>query len=411
MVAIAIGSQARLDATALARGPLRVGRETHCAIVLDERASREHAEIGRRRDRWYVRDLDSRNGTFVDGARVSGEVEVEDGALVRAGRSLLLVRDDIRGYEGREHDDRVIDGMIVGPTMAAALRQVAQAAGLGRVMILGETGAGKELAAQRFHAATAHPRGPLVAVNCAAIPEGVADAMLFGSRKGAFSGAVADRVGLVEAASGGTLFLDELGELDLQIQGKLLRVLETREVLPVGETKPRPVEFTLCAATHRDLRGDVTAGRFRQDLYYRIARPAVVLPPLRRRREDIPALVLSAVSGVDASLEAHVLLLEACCLRPWPGNVRELLAEVGRAALAAVERDAGVVRLEDLAAEAGLALEAVDGPRADAPARNVSREEIVAALAEANGNTSAAARKLGLHRTQLYRLMRRHELG
>ena len=410
VVLIAVGGQPRLEVFALERGRARVGRGEACTVRLDERSSREHAELTHRDGRWGVRDLDSRNGTFVDGAQIEGEQRAASGALVRVGRSLMMLCDDVRPFEGITSESRVVDELVIGPRLRAALDEIVRAAEGGRVMILGESGSGKELSARAFHAASGHAGGAMIAVNCAAIPEGVADAMLFGSRRGAFSGAVGDRVGLVEAAQGGTLFLDEIGELDPQIQAKLLRVLESGEVLPVGDIRSRSVEFRLCAATHRDLRADVATGRFREDLYYRVARPSVTLPPLRDRREDIPLLVARALAAVRSDLVAHGRLVEACCLRPWPGNIRELVAELGRAGRHALARGDTTVRIDDLASDAGVGVGAEPPPPSDPPPRQLERAEVESALAAVHGNVSAAARRLGLHRTQLYRLMRRYEL-
>jgi transcriptional regulator with PAS, ATPase and Fis domain len=276
-----------------------------------------------------------------------------------------------------------------------------------------------------------------VAVNCAAIPEGVAERLLFGAKKGAFSGAT-DAIGYVQSADGGTLFLDEIAELDAGVQAKLLRVLETRDVVPVGAAAGVKIELGIVAATHRDLRVAVAERRFRDDLYYRLARPTVLLPPLRARRADIPPLVAREIAAVDRTLAPHSKLIEACCARPWPGNVRELRHAVREAAGVALSHGRDVVRPEDLPARAGLPVRerypsqvsqtstserataaaaaiqtgapAAPVPGAPPPAE-ISREQVLAALGSAGGNVSAAARSLGLHRTQLYRMMERFGIG
>src|SRR5262249_47131898 len=181
--------------------------------------------------------------------------------------------------------------------------------------------------------------GPLVAVNCATIPEALAERLLFGARKGAFSGADADSDGYIQEADGGTLFLDEVAELSLAVQAKLLRVLETREVLPLGASKPRKIELRFCSATHRDLRAHVAAGKLREDLYFRIATPRVTVPPLRERPEEIPWLLQAEVSRIAPSLALHVSVVETCLLRGWPGNVREILAEIRSAAQTALSAE------------------------------------------------------------------------
>jgi transcriptional regulator with PAS, ATPase and Fis domain len=292
----------------------------------------------------------------------------------------------------------------------------------------GESGSGKELAARAFHEAhfgTAS-NAPFVAVNCAAIPEGLAERLFFGARKGAYSGATADAEGYVQAADGGTLFLDEVAELDPLVQAKLLRLLESREVLPLGAARPRKVEIRICAASHKGLRDEVRAGRFREDLYFRLGRPEVTVVPLRERLDEIPWLVARELAAVDARLFASVTLIESCALGAWPGNVRELLREIRRAGHRALEEGVTVVQPHHLAAEAGAPL----GPSASAPppdeggepararptsaplpaksAAAWSDEQIVRALADNAGNVRGTARALGMHRNQLRRWLEKH---
>jgi transcriptional regulator with PAS, ATPase and Fis domain len=248
---------------------------------------------------------------------------------------------------------------------------------------------------------------PFVAVNCAAVPEGLAERLLFGARRGAYSGAATDQAGYIQAADGGTLFLDEIAELDLRVQAKLLRVLETREVLPLGATRPEPVELRVCVAAHANLREEVRAERFREDLYYRVGRPEVLIPPLRERVDELSWLIAAEVARVDPALKVSVRLVEACALRPWPGNVRELLGEARRAAHRALSAGKAEVGEEELALEAGERLS--DRPAKDpgAEARIITLQDdetkIAAALAESGGNVTQAARTLGVHRNQLRR--------
>ncbi len=411
VVLIASGGRARVRVVPLDRsGKATIGRElTGDAgrIELDDgRASRQHAEVRRTDDGWRVRDLDSHNGTFVDGRRVDGEVVVDDGAVVRTGASLFWLIGDARGVS----DDGVTveRGVVIGARGRATDEAVGLAAAAPTLLVLGESGTGKERLARAYHQAGPRAGGPFVPVNCAAIPEAIAERVLFGSRRGAYSGAE-DAAGYVSAAHGGTLFLDELGELDLALQAKLLRVLETREVWPVGATRGAPVELGLVAATHRDLRGQVAAGRFRDDLYFRLTKPVVHVAPLRERKDEIP--VLAQLAAGDLAL--HPRLLELLCVRRWPGNVRELMHEVRAAATAARAAQVGEVRPEHLADDAGLAFEAAvevpstAGEAKRAAPRELERDAVTAAIASAGGNLSAAARALGLHRTQLYRLLDR----
>ena len=396
-------------------GRVTIGRELALpdgVLTLDDaRASRAHAEIGRGGGRWTVRDLDSHNGTFVDGRRVDGEVTVADGALVRAGGSLFVLAPDAAPY--RDATVEVDDELVIGPRTRAALDAVRRHAGAPTLLVLGESGTGKERLARAYHQHGPRAGGAFVAVNCAAIPASIAERALFGSRRGAFSGAE-DAPGYVQAAHGGTLFLDELGELPLELQAKLLRVLESREVWAVGATRGVPVELGVVAATHRNLRAAVAAGTFRDDLYFRVTKPVVHVPPLRERREEIPVLAARAVAAIAPGLTLHPRLVEVLCLRPWPGNARELLHEVRAAAHAALDAGATMLRPEHLADDAGRAFSddggGPDGAEA-APGAELDRERLSEALAAAGGNVSAAARALDLHRTQLYRLLDRHGLG
>lgn len=397
-----------LRALPLTHGKLVVGRDEG-GLPDDERLSRRHAEIAWDGRRWSVRDLGSRNGTNVDGARIEGTVTVDEPRAIRVGRTLMLPREDIRLFLGEQVV--VEDELVVGPISRRVHMRIAQIASADEnLLITGETGSGKEHAAHTFHARGPAARGPLVTVNCATIPEGVAERLLFGARKGAYSGAE-NADGYVVAANNGVLFLDELGELELDVQAKLLRLLETREVTPLGETRSRKVALRFCFATHRDLRRAVAEGRFREDLYHRIEQPHVHLPPLRDRREEIPWLLARALHRVSPELTMHASFVEACIHRGWSGNVRELLQHAraaGHAAMAAGERCVIHSHLDPSAGHGG------DERRSEPehePAKSVSRESIERALQAESGNVAAAARGLGLHRTQLYRLLKRFGLA
>ncbi len=274
------------------------------------------------------------------------------------------------------------------------------------VLIEGETGTGKELVARAIHQLSARVDGPFLALNCGGLSEELAASQLFGHRRGSFTGAVDDQVGLFEAASGGTLFLDEIGELPLRVQASLLRVLEENAVMRLGESKLRPVNIRVLAATHRDLAQEAVRERFRQDLLYRIRIARVTLPALRERRDDLPLLVRAFVADhrastgkqVDAvSDEAMAVLLDYS----WPGNVREL-----RNALEyAVVRCQGVmIRPDDLPPEL---LEF--HPATDAEQDGDETDRVLAALKWARGNRTRAATLLGVSRATLYRRLK--ELG
>lgn len=378
--------------------PLEVGRQIE-RFSQDDRLSRQHLRVDAKAGHFRVRDLGSRNGTFVDGVRVEGGHIADAGSVVRAGRTLLLLVDDVRPFE---NDPVVVrDGEVVGPRLRETLATVRVAATEGdNLLVLGESGCGKERIARHVHGLRrpSKPAGPFVAVNCATIPEGVAERLLLGARRGAFSGAT-DSEGWLQAADGGVLFLDEIGELDLDVQSKLLRVLETGEVTPLGATRPVQVRPQVVFATHRDLRASVARGTFRADLFYRIEQPVVLLPPLRERREEIPFYVAMEIERRKAP-PPHPALIEACMLRPWPGNVRELLHNVRAAAVKAMATRSEEVMPEHLDARAGYPLETPKTPTLDL-------ERVKEELQRHDGNVTATARALGVHRNQLRRLLGR----
>ncbi len=394
----------------LHRGRAVIGRTLPDDTRLpDERISREHVEIGFDGKTWTVRDLGSTNGTFVGGVRVSGAAVTASSRVVRIGNTILLLREDLGSP--RSGEVRIEDGIVIGPALAHSIASVERAARTrGSVLLVGESGTGKEYAARRFHEAGPASKGVLIAVNCAAIPEGVAERLLFGARKGAFSGATENSNGYLQSADGGVLFLDEFGELSLEVQAKLLRVIETKEVLAVGSSRPQHVDVRFCFATNRNLRADVAAGKFRADLYYRIQTPEVLLPPLRERLEDIPSLIAQALSSVRAGLRPHAKFVEACMLRMWPGNIRELLSEV-REAAEGLDESAQVVMAEHLREHAGVEM----APTSEVPRREsierLTRDSIENALTANGRNLAATARALGVHRTQLYRRMAELEMA
>jgi len=295
------------------------------------------------------------------------------------------------------------------------------------VLVTGETGVGKELVARGIHAASARNEHPLIYVNCAALPEAVAESELFGHVRGAFTGATADRPGKFEVANGGTLFLDEIGELPLTVQPLLLRALQEGEIQRVGADALRRVDVRVVAATNRDLAAEVEAGRFRRDLYHRLDVYRIEVPPLRERRDDVPLL-----AGLFCDLTRRRLGLGPVRIRPdtlaaleaapWPGNVRELENAISRAVLratAGIERGAAVVLRPEHVASATLRDE--PGQASPRPPRpplppgatlrdaldDYRRELIQGAVDASGGNWAAAARALGLQRSNLHRLAQR----
>jgi DNA-binding NtrC family response regulator len=404
--------ECRVLAFPAAHDAIEIGRdELAAAGVPDAKVSARHVRVAREDGLWSVRDLDSRNGTFVDGRQVQAGRQLS-APVLRVGRTILLPVHDRRPLATRGVE--VAGGVVTGPLLRAAHERAAVIARSGAtLLVLGESGSGKELCAAAFHAGGGDAGRPLVAVNCATIPRELAERTLFGARRGAYTGAVADSEGLVQAAHGGTLFLDEIAELDLGVQAKLLRVLETRQVTPMGGVKPVAVDVRVVAATHKSLRAEVVAGRFREDLYFRIGRPELRLPPLRERREEIPFLIDRALRALPggATITASAELVEACLLRPWPGNVRELLAEARTAAVAAAAAGRELVAAGDLDEDAGEALDGGGAEEAapDEPAGGPLPEPaaIEAALRAEQGNVARAAARLGLSRSRLRRFIAR----
>ena len=404
VVIVFTGGRAACTAFELEDRRLVLGRDCPGGATIDDaRMSRRHVEISLDAAGWTVRDLGSRNGTSVDGCRASGAVTSAHPPVFRFGRTVALSVADVlpfaAGLPMLESD------VVLGPTLRTALTEVAATASAGRdLLLLGESGSGKEMAAQHFHRAGSRRSGPFVAVNCAAIPPGIAERLLFGTLKGAYSGASAEALGYVQSADGGVLFLDELGELALEVQAKLLRVIETKEVLPVGASRARRVDAAFCLATNRDLRDAISRGEFRKDLYYRMTGCEVALPPLRERREEIPWLMQLAAASEAPGLELEAELVEACMLRPWPGNVRELLGELRRVARVA-GADSTRIPLRLLPSQAGHAVASEQSRPPPGRRPPVTAQAVERALREAR-SVSAAARLLGVHRSHLYRLIR-----
>jgi transcriptional regulator with GAF, ATPase, and Fis domain len=387
----------------LRRHPLALGRQCPDGATIDDpRMSREHAEVAFGATVWRVRDLGSRNGTHVDGRPITGVVTCARPPVLRFGGTVALAVNDVLPF--LQTPALRSGDVVAGPTWRTAMAEIALVATSSQDLLLhGESGCGKELAALHFHAAGARAGGPFVAVNCAAIPPGLAERLLFGAVKGAYSGAASDAEGYIEAAEGGVLFLDEFGDLEPTVQAKLLRVLESKEALRLGASRARRVDVSFCFATHRDLRAAVAGGAFRADLYYRVSSSTVRLPPLRERPEEIPWLAQLAVDTAVPGLNLSAALVEAAMVRPWPGNVRELVGAIRHAARCARGRSLSAIGPDLLATDAGLASEAAD-LAASAPRKPVTADEVAHALRE-SPNVAAAARRLGVHRSHLYRLI------
>jgi DNA-binding NtrC family response regulator len=289
------------------------------------------------------------------------------------------------------------------------------------VMILGETGTGKELIARNLHDMSLRAKGPFIPVNCGALPENLVESELFGHRKGAFTGADTNRKGLFEVANGGTLFLDEVGELDKSVQVKLLRFLESGEIRRVGENDPFRVDVRILCATNRDLREMVANEQFREDLFFRVNTFEIHLPPLRDRKDDIPGLaqhLLKRFASRKAEAGLSQEFVDALVSHDWPGNVRELANAIERAAILS---GAGALRPEHLPTQspgrkAGAQSAALLGPHFAIPdgtpsLRDIEMKYIQLVLEKHNGNKPAASRELGISLKTLYNKINQLQQG
>ncbi|MGE0711340.1 MAG: sigma 54-interacting transcriptional regulator [Planctomycetota bacterium] len=368
--------------------------------------------VGKPREEWGP-ELEAHLAFYGDGCLHKALKEVTD-ELKRAEQRLRSRKRSLARVLGEEDLDP--SGMVARSEAMRRVLDLARRAGRAgsTVLITGESGVGKERAARLIHDESPRAGGPFVAINCAAISESLIESELFGHARGAFTGASRERVGLFEAAQGGTLFLDEVGELPPATQVKLLRVLQEREVRRVGENTSRPVDVRLVAATNRDLGREVEAGRFRQDLLFRLKVIELRIPPLRERREDILPLARALLLEVAARLGQKAPGLTAPCadqlLRyAWPGNVRELGNALERALVVC---DGERIDLGDLppevreAAPAAPPLEPRAAPRTLA---DVEREHILATLERNDGNRGLTAAHLGIGSATLYRKLKRYE--
>ncbi len=312
---------------------LRVGAHSSNDLVLveDRTASRHHFEIQYTERGYLVIDLNSTNGTWLDGRRIE-RAYLSQGSQVRAGQTTLSFAPIDEEVTVEPDRDGELCGMI---GQSVKMRQIF---GLIKkiapmdvsVIIQGETGTGKELVARAIHELSARKRGPMVVLDCGAIPPNLIESELFGHEKGAFTGAVASRPGAFERANGGTIFLDELGELRTDLQPKLLRVLENREVRRVGGNEVQEIDVRVIAATNRDLVKEISTGNFREDLYFRLSVINIQLPPLRQRREDIPHIIRKELGEAEIVARHGKKIVSAPAMSvlmqySWPGNIRELM--------------------------------------------------------------------------------------
>jgi len=387
---------------------VRVGKRELADLVLsDPTVSSLHCEIASR-DGLVLRDLGSKNGTFVGAVRVR-EAIVPPNEPIRIGATTLQVRRLAENVAIPLRDDADFHGIVgTSPVMRALTARLERlAAADATVLVQGETGSGKELVAEALHRAGARKEGPLVVVDCGSLPASLVESELMGHERGAFTGAVAAHMGAFERADGGTLFLDEVGELPPAAQPKLLRLLETRSVRRIGGTKSRTVDVRVVAATNRDLGREVQAGRFREDLYFRLAVVRVEVPPLRERREDIPLLAAHLLRelGADPAEQLTADVVDQLVAYDWPGNVRELRNELTR--MAALPDAAPPSPPPAAATNAEPAVD-LSVPLRVAKQRAVDELEraYVGALLDAcGGRVADVARRAGMDRMTIYRII------
>jgi len=430
-----------------------VGRDPGNPLSIPDRLmSRRHCAVSVANGQFRLRDLGSSNGTFVNGIPVEQHV-LEHGDRIRAGDSVLMFLNAgapsstalpgpgpvderttringarpagaCRGAASDSASDilaEVLAGRVSlqahdmigdGPAMRLVYSRIRKLAPSDcTVLISGETGTGKELAARAIHQNSRRARRPFVAINCAALTEALLESELFGHEKGAFTGAHSLKKGKFEIADGGTIFLDEVGELAAPLQAKLLRALQHHEFERVGGTRTVRVDVRVIAATNRDLAAEVTGGRFRQDLWYRLNVVSVTMPPLRERREDIASLAahFAAKYARGRAVELSPDALSALAAHDWPGNVRELENAIERAVVLGSSDRISAEDLPEILAgqgepESGGVAAFHDG------VRDVKRRMILDAIERSGGNYAAAARLLGLNPTYLHRLLRNLQL-
>jgi transcriptional regulator with GAF, ATPase, and Fis domain len=406
-------------------GHTRIGKSSDNDIVLtDDTVSRHHCELLRAPDGVHVRDLESTNGTRVDGTRIR-EAVLGAGQVLKVGEVEISIRPTQQRMEVLPSDKTSFGGAI-GQSLAmrsifGVFERIAPTDAT--VLLEGETGTGKDVLARSIYQLSTRAKGPFIVVDCGAVSYSLIESELFGHERGAYTGAVSSRQGAFELADNGTVFLDEIGELPLDVQPKLLRVLETKELRKVGGNKTIKTNVRVIAATKRDLGREVQAGKFREDLYFRLAVVPVTVPPLRARREDIPALVThmlraaSAVAGGEP-LTVSGETMQALMAHDWPGNVRELRNVLERAvymAQATGSRELGGIALPSGGTGPQDATFHFEQGKSYRETRakydaEFERRYVKWLLGRHSGNVSAAAREAKMDRKHLHDIAKKHGL-
>ena len=379
-------------------------------VLSDPTVSRRHAVVEETAGGWVLKDLDSTNGTFLDGVRVR-EAYLKAGAVIKLGTSELAFAPAEERIERLESSAERFGGLIGASRpireVFALLERIAPTDV--SVLLMGETGTGKELAARAVHDHSRRTGRPFVVFDCGAVPPNLIESELFGHEKGAFTDAVKARQGAFELADGGTLFLDEIGELALALQPKLLRALDQREVRRVGAEQTARVDVRVVAATNRDLEAEVKAGKFREDLYYRLSAVSVFLPPLRKRQEDIDRIAGHLLAGIgkETGRKIESLAPEAAGVlrqQPWPGNVRELRNVLVRAAALSSGSRIDVKDLFLTPRKKSETLEGLSGRTLE----EIEKAAISATLKATDNNKTEAAKVLGIAYSTLYEKMKKY---
>jgi DNA-binding NtrC family response regulator len=416
---LVVKGQDRGEWIAVGEEPITLGSGTGSDVVLsDPTVSRRHLSVEPTSDGVMARDLGSTNGSFVQGSRFQ-ELTLGFGAEVTIGHTVLKFIPNEEAIDPVPAEEEAF-GSLVGrdPKLRKLFRLLGDVANTDATVLLeGETGTGKELLAEEIHRHSARRDGPFIVFDCGAVPNDLIESALFGHVRGAFTGAISDRKGAFIEANGGTLFLDEIGELAPEVQPALLRALDKRAVRPVGGPSYEQVSVRVVAATNRNLRTEISAKTFREDLYYRLAVVRVAVPALRQRLDDIPLLVDFFVKQfcADRRLEVPAQEIERLQGHAWPGNVRELRNVIERACAlshgARLEIDDA---LDDRpAGDVPAAVVDIDLPFKQAKSQVIDsfeREYIQALLKRHKGNLSAASRSAEVDRKHFRELLRKHGL-